>query len=287
MKKRNVKSLVLATIAALSVGLTACGAKDTPAPGQESKPIQQVSNENQGTDASTTSAHHFENGVCTDCGKEWATALYEAGVAKFQAHSNGHCYFSLPVDDGYVSFSLDKRTFYIEYETDIKDDEQTTYTFRTYVIDDGEVIYKDDTLEYTYHDPNAEPDANAPISDLNIDYTIERHFGDTDEGEYTYLSTYTCPVTKLVDAYKTKEILQGDDAFRFLWYKNFEDNQVYTQRDFEKGEISMQEIFGDADYMTGDEFLERYMTDYERCLKGMDQALKQLGFDLAGYGIVY
>lgn len=288
MRKRIVKGISMALIAALTVGLAACGAQqEAPKPASQVS-VEQSYNDTQETNVSVANAHNFSQGVCTDCGINWTEALYDAGVAKFGGHSDGNCYFSIQVDDGNVSFSIDKRTFYIEYETDIVDDERTTYTFRTYVDDAGVTIYKDDKIEYTYHDSNAEPDANAPVSDLNIDYAIERHFDEAgDYGEYTYLTSYECPANKLIDMYKSKEILTGERAYALLWYKNFEEDYGYTDSDFEKGDITMEDIFGSNDYMTKDDFYDRYMNDYDRCLKGMNQALNQLGFDLAGYGIAY
>lgn len=232
--------------------------------------------------------HQFNNGVCSECGSTWTSNLYEKGVEKYGCNSYGNSSFYIPVDDEYVYFSLDERTFLIEYEGAVKDDTRTKYCLRTYIDDAGTVIYSDENVEYTIHDSNEKPDKNAPVSDLNIDYTYERYFNEEqDSAEYTYLSTYVCPANELVNAYKTKDVLSGEDPFRLLYSPDYLAYDLYTSSDFARNEVTMNSLFGNKSYITENEFFDMYLSDYERCLSKIDTALAEFGTSLSEYGINY
>lgn len=230
-------------------------------------------------------AHHFENGVCTGCGDTWAKALYESGASMYGTKSNGYCSFSVPVDGGKVDFSLDERTFLIEYKSNVLNDSQISYCLRTYEKDPGTVVYSDDSVEYTYYGQDSKTSKNAPVSDLNIDYAYMRHFNEAkDEAEYTYFTSYECPADKLMEAYETRSVLTGENAFRFGWYRDFEEYNIYSASELKKLEIV---IFGKESPVTSYTLNQRHMLDYKICFMKIDEALEKLGTSLAEYGIEY
>ena len=123
---------------------------------------------------------------------------------------------------------------------------------------------------------------------MNIDYTYERYFNEEqDSAEYTYLSTYVCPANELVNAYKTKDVLNGEDPFRLLYSPDYLAYDLYTSSDFARNEVTMNSLFGNKSYITENEFFDMYLSDYERCLSKIDTALAEFGTSLSEYGINY
>jgi len=241
------------------------------------------------TKAAPPHEHEVENGICTVCSQEWTAIMYDEIVKNEGVTPREYVHAYVDVEGGTVELSFSQRTFLMDFRSEISHNEQIGFTLRTYVDDPGVTVFKGEGVEYSYHDPNAPESKTAPVSDLNIDFSFSRDFDPNQEfAKYTYLSTYTCPISDVNRSYETEDFLKGEDAFRFIWSKNADIyTELYTDRDFKDGVITMEQIFGGSVYMTKGKFFDKYIAEYKNCFKAIDEALAKYGTSLKDAGIIY
>lgn len=239
---------------------------------QTSNDVSNDSSTSEKNNSFSFEKHSFVNGVCTDCGKEWHTCLYEnLCKACHVTPDGGYREIEVHVEDGSgpntnMEVVANYEGFMITYTTKVVDDVQFSYTLRT------------------HGDPF---DESAPII-FSIDFSLHTHFGKLSEHpeseQITLLTSYDCKPEELLKAYETGDIFKGENPFRALYEDENNGRQFYSP-DSRSNDMTLEQMFEGSTLITQEEFFSIYMDNYKQYLSYIDEVLANFGLDLAGFGI--
>ncbi len=215
--------------------------------------------------------HVFEDRVCTDCGKTWEECLYES-ICKETGKKPDGSYavitvgVSNEIDTGaVVEISANPDGYLIIYDSPIKDDLKMSYTLRRYV------------------------DKNYPEDSFYaFDFSIETHFGKVpgydDVGQILMGTTGKCDPDDYISECGSGEIFEDEEGLFAYYYRELGDRSYYSP-DSNSNDMTLEEMFGDSEMITWEQFRDTYMENYGEYLDSIESILKYYGMSLNDLGI--
>ncbi|MCR5804361.1 MAG: hypothetical protein K6G47_08850 [Clostridia bacterium] len=215
--------------------------------------------------------HVFEDRVCTDCGKTWEECLYESicqeiGKTPDGGYAEKTVGTTNDIDtDAVIEITADPTGFLITYESPIKDDLQMSYTIRRYVDDFDP--------EYNFY---------------AFDFSIETHFGQVpdhdDIGQILMGTTGECDPDDYISKCGSGEIFEDEEGL-FAYYTKELGDRTYYSPDSKSNEMTLEEMFGDSEMITWEQFQDTYLENYGTYLDSIEGVLNYYGMSLNGLGI--
>lgn len=211
--------------------------------------------------------HHFENGVCKDCSKDWQTCLYEAFCRYDHTSPNGqYVEINIEANGGDMELVSNGDGYMITYESKVENDMQLSYTLRT------------------YKDPFEESSGYIFAADMSLRTHYNKLSSRPDSPQIVLVSTYEGNSEDLLKACETGDIFKGEEPFTAYFYTD-NDGRKYYSPTSKSNDMTLEEMFEGSTLITQEDFNSIYLDNYKDFLTYIDSTLNSFNMSLSDIGI--